>query len=146
MTHPILQKWDNGDTVWTIEMGGLGPSYEQALQMAAIECLRELDTYSETYGDVVAEVERLTSEGGGEDHEDGEARANAWLRDLMSPGASRIEGLSGAQAGAAMQLAYSWYRLGEEGLQEEAKRQGVSDDRLILVGNDWPRLKEEDNG
>ena len=25
-----LRRWDAGDSIWTVEMGGLGPGYEQA--------------------------------------------------------------------------------------------------------------------
>ncbi len=35
-----LKRWDEGKIVWSIEMGGLGPGYEQALQIAAVEVLR----------------------------------------------------------------------------------------------------------
>lgn len=35
-----LRQWDNGELVWTIEMGGLGPSYEQCIQMTTAEMLR----------------------------------------------------------------------------------------------------------
>lgn len=37
-----LRRWDEGRTVWSIEMGGLGPGYEQAIQIATVEVLRIL--------------------------------------------------------------------------------------------------------
>lgn len=36
-----LRAWDSGEIVWTVEMGGLGPGYEQAIQVLVIELLRE---------------------------------------------------------------------------------------------------------
>jgi len=33
--------WDSGGTIWSIEMGGLGPAYEQAIQILAIEIIRD---------------------------------------------------------------------------------------------------------
>src|SRR5271166_5092790 len=36
-----LRRWDNGDSIWSIEMGGFGPGYEQALQICAIEIVRD---------------------------------------------------------------------------------------------------------
>lgn len=36
----LLARWDSGRSVWSIEMGGFGPGYEQALQIAAFEMLR----------------------------------------------------------------------------------------------------------
>jgi hypothetical protein len=36
-----LARWDDGKTVWTVEMGGLGPGYEQAIHVTAFELIRE---------------------------------------------------------------------------------------------------------
>lgn len=36
-----LRRWDSGDPIWTIEMGGMGPGYEQAIQVLAIEIVRD---------------------------------------------------------------------------------------------------------
>lgn len=38
----LLSRWDEGRGVWSIEMGGFGPGYEQAVQIAAFEVLRHL--------------------------------------------------------------------------------------------------------
>lgn len=129
MSHPILDKWDNGETVWSLEMGGLGPGYEQALQMAAIEALRELTAYVDA----------------GNELPDDEDELNAELHRIMDPGLMRIEGLSGAQAGVAKQLAWHWHKRGEEGLLEEAKKQGVADSRKIQISNHWPQVNEAAN-
>ena len=36
-----LAAWDAGEPVFTVEMGGLGPSYEQAIHIAAFELIRD---------------------------------------------------------------------------------------------------------
>lgn len=38
----LLARWDAGRGVWSVQMGGFGPGYEQALQIAAFEVLRYL--------------------------------------------------------------------------------------------------------
>lgn len=38
----VLSRWDEGRSVWSISMGGFGPGYEQALQIATFEVLRYL--------------------------------------------------------------------------------------------------------
>lgn len=35
-----LKRWDANETVWSVEMGGLGPGYEQAIQITTAEILR----------------------------------------------------------------------------------------------------------
>jgi hypothetical protein len=35
-----LAAWDRGEIVQTVEMGGIGPSYEQALQILVFEIIR----------------------------------------------------------------------------------------------------------
>lgn len=35
-----LARWDSGRSVWSVEMGGLGPGYEQVIQIIAAEILR----------------------------------------------------------------------------------------------------------
>lgn len=119
MAHEILEKWDNGQTVWSIEMGGLGPGYEQALQIAAVEALRCLDEYADA-GNVVEEEK---------------------IEEITDPGLLRVDGLSGAQAGAARWLAWKWFMLGEEGLKEKA-REHDDEDRLIQVSNTWPQAED----
>lgn len=36
-----LRQWDGGGAIWSIEIGGLGPGYEQAIQVLAIEIVRD---------------------------------------------------------------------------------------------------------
>lgn len=119
MGHEILEKWDNGQTIWSIEMGGLGPGYEQALQVAAVESLRCLNEYADA-GNVIPEDR---------------------IDEITEPGLSRVQGLSGAQAGAAKFLAYKWLMLGEQGAKDEARQQGIEEDRFIQVSNNWPQAE-----
>jgi hypothetical protein len=35
-----LDRWDREESVWSIEMGGLGPGYEQAIQITTAELIR----------------------------------------------------------------------------------------------------------
>ncbi len=37
-----LSKWDAGERVWSVEMGGIGPWYEQIIQITVAEILRAL--------------------------------------------------------------------------------------------------------
>lgn len=80
----VVARWDEGRSIWSIEMGGLGPGYEQSLQTAMIEFLRHL----------VA--------GGSIDETDG-------LSERLSP-----LGLSGAQWGAAKSLAACFHENGPQ--------------------------------
>lgn len=81
----VLDRWDRGDTVWSVEMGGLGPGYEQRIQITAFEILREL-------------LDRMR-----DDVQAAQSKAVARLDRL---------GLSGTQTGAATDLAEAIYRCG----------------------------------
>ena len=35
-----LAAWDRGEHVWTVELGGIGPGYEMAIQTLAFELIR----------------------------------------------------------------------------------------------------------
>jgi len=112
-----LAQWDRGESVWTIEMGGLGPGYEQALQILAVEIVRdELNNplpqkeYGK-WGD--ATVERIDQ------------------RDPVT-GKYACGGFSGAQVGAAKQIAYRLLRDGQEWLK------AAPDGRKIQVSRFFP--------
>lgn len=40
-----LTAWDSGESVFSVEMGGLGPGYEMAIQALAFEFMRELQDF-----------------------------------------------------------------------------------------------------
>ena len=116
-----LRRWDAGETIWSIEMGGLGPGYEQAIQVLAIEIIRDElsnpipdDTTWCDWGD--ATVRRI---------------------DYKRPdGTYACGGFSGAQVGAAKQIAYRFIKDGPALALEH-----VPDGRRIQVSNTWPRVE-----
>ena len=115
----MLKEWDAGRSVWTIEMGGLGPGYEQAIQILAIECLRELQRVRFKWNGVVKQdSDRCRAV-----LEPVVARVNKW------PGC----GFSGAQVGAAMQIAAKFHRDGPAKALDSAP-----EDRKTLVSKEWP--------
>lgn len=87
----LLSRWDEGRGVWSVSIGGFGPGYEQAIQVAAFEVLRHLLDGGdiEKADDVLPILEPL--------------------------------GLSGMQWGAARHLANSFYTKGPRGVQEMYK-------------------------
>ncbi len=91
-----LDRWDAGNTVWSVEMGGLGPGYEQAIQIT------------------VAELVRIILGNGFDWSKWNDPDADAWIwkrdRELiyeyaMNNPVIKELGLSGAQYGAALFLA-----------------------------------------
>ena len=126
-----LALWDAGDVVWTAEMGGLGPGYEQCIHVMAFEIIRELlsrgplDWYwtKAEQADTDADAKR-------------ECRAFAdSVEQAVMP---RISGLgsSGAQWGAAQNLAYIVVRKGWAAALSE-----LPEDRLTMVSKAWPRVE-----
>jgi hypothetical protein len=117
-----LTAWDNGEIVNTIEMGGLGPGYEQAIHVAVFEIIRDChDMEFPEEGD---------TEGWRKASSDIDKRMykNKVIDDL---------GLSGAQAGAAKQVAVRAICLGWD---EMAKT--IPDDRKIMVSKHWPNTAD----
>jgi len=116
-----LRRWDAGDSVWSVEMGRLGPGYEQAIQITVAEILRHL--LAEKY-----------------DHANW-ANEDGWKKDLAQIEAACFKnkivsdlGLSGAQWGAAMNVATTLYMRGPiAALGGEAVK-----DRLIRVSRRFP--------
>jgi hypothetical protein len=117
-----LRRWDSGESIWSIEMGGLGPGYEQAIQILAIEIIRdEIDNTLpvgkfDGWGDKT--VERIDA------------------RDPVT-GKYGCGGFSGAQVGAAKQIAYRFIKDGPRKALE-----GLEGDRTIQVYNFWPRAPQ----
>lgn len=123
-----LKRWDEGHLVWTIEMGGIGPSYEQAIQVGIIELCRR-----------IKDVDLPDSS---EENEQGESKLNDVLDGhlrLVCKEVDTLDGLSGAQAGAIKNLAYNYKIHGWAHTLEK-----VGKERLIMVSNCWPRKKELD--
>lgn len=113
----VLARWDAGDTIWSIECGGLGPGYEQALQILAVELMR--------------------------DNKDAPLPDAQSFPDWGNATVSRIDrgclGFSGAQVGAAKQIAYRFLRFGPA-----AALANCPPDRKILVSNCWPKVSPKE--
>jgi hypothetical protein len=119
-----LRRWDAGETIWSIEMGGMGPGYEQAIQVLAIEIVR--DNLDKPLPEGDAEREWGYSTVSRIDHQ-------------LPNGKWSCGGYSGAQVGAARNLAYWWLKRGPAAIHDEAK-----EDRRILVSNFWPHVQTDD--
>jgi len=109
-----VEKWDRGMPVWTVELGGLGPGYEQSIQISVIEILREFldDTNIDNY----------------------EKRADVVLHRIDDD----VLGLSGAQAAMAKRLARKFLIDGWKAVHDELKE----DKRWIQVSKHWPKAPE----
>lgn len=118
-----LERWDSGKSCWTIEMGGLGPSYEQCIHITMAEILRHL-------------IEKKY------DWKAWEDKAK-WQRDrdeiekvgFEHPVIKGLGGISGAQWGAAMNLATRFYRDGPRGVLNDE----LVKDRKIQVQKHFPQ-------
>lgn len=118
-----LTRWDEGRSVFSIEMGGMGPGYEQAIQITAAEVLRHM----------------LAS---GYDHSTWENKDH-WSRDrdLIREASFKNKtindlGLSGAQYGAAANLAC---RLLMDGPRKVMNEPAIKD-RHIQVSRTFPGM------
>lgn len=116
-----LARWDANRGVWSIEMGGLGPGYEQCIQITTAEILRHL--LAEKYDSTQWE-----GDGWKRDREKIEKYgfANERLKKL---------GLSGAQWGAAVSLATALYTQGPRKIMNDPKVK----DRHIQVQREFPQ-------
>jgi hypothetical protein len=108
----VLAAWDAGETIWSVEMGGLGPGYEQAIQVFAVEMLREFKALDWS----------------------GAEAPDGW-REARDRAHERVKhyGYSGAQAGAATNIAANFCKRGPY----EAV-QSVEMDRRIQVSRYFP--------
>lgn len=116
-----LDRWDAGKNVWSVEMGGLGPGYEQAIQITAAEILRKLLSY-------------------GPDFKFDESIKTLEWRDqfeselLKDKVIDSLGGISGTQFGAARNIAFVLFRHGPA----EALSKDEVKGRLIQVNKDFP--------
>jgi len=116
-----LKRWDEGRTVWSIEMGGLGPGYEQAIQITVAEILRFM--LAEKY-----DFKKWNDQ-------------DTWKRDreeirkagFKNPIIEQL-GLSGAQWGAAVNVASSLYMRGPRAVMSDERTK----DRQIQVQRTFP--------
>lgn len=116
-----LARWDNGENVFSVEMGGFGPGYEQAIQVTAVTLIRYM--LKKGY-DASSWIDN-----------------DKWKKDQDEIRAFSFKdktikslGLSGAQFGAALQLASTMYMKGP--IETMAM---VKDDRVIQISNNFPQ-------
>lgn len=117
-----LARWDAGRSVWSIEMGGIGPGYEQCIHITAAENLRWLlankPDHAKWDDKDTWRVDRERMEKAG--------FANPVIEKL---------GLSGAQWGAAVSLATKLYMDGPRKIMNEPSIK----DRHIQVQRTFPQ-------
>jgi hypothetical protein len=118
-----LERWDKGQTVFTIEMGGLGPGYEQAIQVLVFEIIR--DNLAASMPDE-SDKEKLKS------------FYSSFGESTVTRIDEKMGGYSGAMVGAAKQIAYRALR---DGWQKTLD--SVPKDRLIQVSNHVPNLNPQ---
>ena len=115
-----LSRWDADNSVWSIEMGGLGPGYEQCIQITAAEIVRE-----------------LIKSGIDLDDENARDKFNKKLDSLVMKRSPVKElGLSGAQWGAACNLASFIYKNGPRAMMRDERVK----DRHIQVQRKFPQV------
>lgn len=116
-----LSRWDAGRGVWSIEMGGLGPGYEQCIQITTAEILRHL-------------LEAQYDHSAWDDKERWKAdRDKIEQYSFQSEEIKRL-GLSGAQWGAALNLAAMLYARGPRQIMGDSRVK----DRHIQVSKTFP--------
>lgn len=117
----LLARWDAGKSVWSIELGGIGPGYEQAIQITGFEFLRAMLS-------VAPDAARWKDD------------TEAWKADraaveaIAGPVVEPL-GLSGAQWGAGLNMAAVFYKNGPVAAMEM-----VDSDRRIQVSKSLPSL------
>lgn len=126
-----LRKWDAGESVFSIEMGGLGPGYEQCIQILAFEIIR---AWLPTVPWPPLQVEGRTKEEDEAAHKELSDRLEA-LSDPVISALDKENGFSGAQVGAAQNLASCVLRRG----YRAALRDPAVADRMIQVSRKMPK-------
>ncbi len=139
-----LALWDDGQIVWTIEMGGLGPGYEQCIQITVFEIVRDcLAGLPNTapLPDPSLLTKDPDSAGTGSRRTGSAAEKSRKIWDAWArPTLDRVNVdllLSGAQVGAAKSLALTYLRDGWAKTVDS-----FPDDRRIQVRKEWPHLRE----
>ena len=114
-----LVKWDSGSPIFTVELGGLGPRYEQAIQILVFELIRD-------YGN------RPLRE-----FKNGDEAWHEWGSDAIKRCDESVGGFSDAQVGAAKSFAYQVLKYGWRHILLKAP-----DDRRTQVSKYFPKPPE----
>lgn len=123
----LLAAWDAGESVWSVEMGGLGPSYEQAIQVLIVELVRD------HIGTPLPDVEAMEKQ----------AREDWWWTwgdDTARRLNEACGGFSGAQVGAAKSVAIRILRDGYAATLASMREH--DSDRLIQASKRFPHVPE----
>lgn len=116
-----LKRWDNNEDVWSIEMGGLGPGYEQAIQIAMAEILRHL-------------IDNKYNTNRWEEKEVWEHERNKIEEFGHKDPIIKKLGLSGAQWNGALNLAAHMYNDTPYGVMKDK----IVQDRIIQIRKTFP--------
>ena len=115
-----IKKWNEGSAVWTAELGGIGPGYEQAIQILFFEIMSR-------WGD-----NPLPESTEGSYPIEFTNHVNEVVNDLDET----CFGFSGAQVGAAKSAAWRFMSYGYSNMMNE-----LGDSRRILVSRRCPSLE-----
>ena len=114
-----LKKWDDGGIINTITLGGISPGYEQAIQILAIEMLRDILGSGKTrYNQEV--LSKMA-----------DATATRLCKEPYS------YGYSGAQVKVANWLALTLLKCGFKWIRDKHES-----DRMILCSKNFPKTPE----
>ena len=103
----MLATWDSGSSIWSIEMGGLGPNYELGIQRTMVEIVRKYLTKP------LPTKEQFEN----------------WADSVFSQKEHNTH--SGASAGSAKWLAYKFLEYGHENFIDVCRKHDES--RMIQV-------------
>lgn len=116
-----LKRWDSGRSVWTIEMGGLGPGYEQCIHITCAEILRVM-------------LDRNFDHARWSDRDAWKVDREDIDKAVMALPLIDKLGLSGAQWGAAISVASHLYMHGPRSVMNDDRVK----DRKIQVSRTFP--------
>lgn len=122
--NELLEAWDKGQPIWSIEMGGLGPGYEQAIQVCAVELARGCKDMTGLVNNDKQSTERF----------------RAKCDEIIPTIDEKLGGLTGAMVNAAQWLAWQWcFNGGPFALQKCLEKRVGEKDRAIQVSKSWPK-------
>jgi hypothetical protein len=120
-----LRAWDAGEPIWTCDLGGMGPGYEQCIQLMGFEMLRAMLANPVDW-DAVTGLDGRDAWRAYSDKIDADPAVKRVVSELQP---------SGAQHGAAMNIASVFAMHGySKGMQL------VPEDRRIQVSKNFPTL------
>lgn len=118
-----LEVWDKGNNIFTIELGGFGPGYEQAIHIGVFELIRSITENKKD--EKILRMEEI----------DSEIKDQLLDKHLFKISEKYDLGLSGAQAGAIKRFTHLVLIKGWHDVVTDKKYK----DRLIQVSKNWPK-------